>query len=253
MTDATRHRSVRARTVVAARRRRPLPVQRGHARAPVREARRAPDARRRRRRRRTSRCGRPNAERVSVIGDFNGWNDDAHAARAARQLRHLGGLRPGRRPGRRSTSTTSVAPRRLPRRQGRPVRASPRDAAQDRLGRLGPRLRVGRRRVDGRARAAATRSTAPMSIYEVHLGSWLRVPEEGNRSLTYRELAPPAGRATSSDSGFTHVELLPVMEHPFYGSWGYQTTGYFAPDDAATARRRTSCTWSTTCTRRASA
>jgi 1,4-alpha-glucan branching enzyme len=69
---------------------------------------------------------------------------------------------------------------------------------------------------------------APISIYEVHLGSWMRVPEEHNRPLTYREMAPRlaeyAGRL-----GFTHVELLPIMEHPFYGSWGYQTTGYFAP------------------------
>jgi len=69
---------------------------------------------------------------------------------------------------------------------------------------------------------------APMSIYEVHLGSWRRVPEEGNRSLTYLELAGALGDYVAS-MGFTHVELLPVMEHPFYGSWGYQTTGYFSP------------------------
>jgi len=68
----------------------------------------------------------------------------------------------------------------------------------------------------------------PMSIYEVHLGSWRRVPEEGNRSLTYREIAPLLADY-AIEMGFTHVELLPVMEHPFYGSWGYQTTGYFAP------------------------
>ena len=69
---------------------------------------------------------------------------------------------------------------------------------------------------------------APMSIYEVHLGSWRRVPEEGNRSLTYREAAPLLAEHCQR-LGFTHVELLPIMEHPFYGSWGYQTTGYFAP------------------------
>lgn len=69
---------------------------------------------------------------------------------------------------------------------------------------------------------------SPISIYEVHLGSWRRVPEEGHRWLTYRELAqylPHYAR----EMGFTHIELLPVMEHPFYGSWGYQTTHYFAP------------------------
>ena len=62
----------------------------------------------------------------------------------------------------------------------------------------------------------------------MHLGSWRRVPEEGNRSLTYREIAPQLAEYVQR-LGFTHVELLPVMEHPFYGSWGYQTTGYFAP------------------------
>jgi 1,4-alpha-glucan branching enzyme len=69
---------------------------------------------------------------------------------------------------------------------------------------------------------------APISIYEVHLGSWRRVPEEGNRSFTYRELAPKLAEYVKQ-MGFTHVQFLPVMEHPFYGSWGYQTTGYFAP------------------------
>src|ERR1700686_1918279 len=69
---------------------------------------------------------------------------------------------------------------------------------------------------------------APMSIYEVHLGSWMRVPEEDNRSLTYREVAPRLADYANK-LGFTHVELLPIMEHSFYGSWGYQTTGYFAP------------------------
>jgi 1,4-alpha-glucan branching enzyme len=79
-----------------------------------------------------------------------------------------------------------------------------------------------------RDRHAANALDAPMSIYEVHLGSWRRVPEEGNRSLTYREIAPQLA-AYASEMGYTHVELLPVMEHPFYGSWGYQTIGYFAP------------------------
>jgi 1,4-alpha-glucan branching enzyme len=69
---------------------------------------------------------------------------------------------------------------------------------------------------------------APISIYEVHLGSWMRVPEEGNRWLSYRELAPKLAEYVR-EMGFTHVELLPVTEHPFYGSWGYQSTGYFAP------------------------
>jgi 1,4-alpha-glucan branching enzyme len=69
---------------------------------------------------------------------------------------------------------------------------------------------------------------APISVYEVHLGSWRRMPEEGNRSLTYREVAPKLADYVKQ-VGFTHIEFLPIMEHPFYGSWGYQTTGYFAP------------------------
>jgi 1,4-alpha-glucan branching enzyme len=69
---------------------------------------------------------------------------------------------------------------------------------------------------------------APISIYELHLGSWRRIPEEGNRPLSYREMAAPLCEYARR-LGFTHVEFLPVMEHPFYGSWGYQTTGYFAP------------------------
>lgn len=77
-------------------------------------------------------------------------------------------------------------------------------------------------------RATRNGLNAPMSVYEVHLGSWRRVPEEGDRPLTYREMAPQLADYVN-DMGFTHVEILPVMEHPFYGSWGYQCTGYFAP------------------------
>jgi 1,4-alpha-glucan branching enzyme len=69
---------------------------------------------------------------------------------------------------------------------------------------------------------------SPMSIYEVHIGSWARVPEDGNRALTYREIAPRLAEHVKA-LGFTHVELMPVMEHPFYGSWGYQVSGYYAP------------------------
>jgi 1,4-alpha-glucan branching enzyme len=69
---------------------------------------------------------------------------------------------------------------------------------------------------------------APISIYEVHLGSWGRRLAEGRRFPTYEELAEPLAEHALAH-GFTHVELLPIMEHPFYGSWGYQSTGYFAP------------------------
>jgi 1,4-alpha-glucan branching enzyme len=69
---------------------------------------------------------------------------------------------------------------------------------------------------------------APISVYEVHLGSWMRVPEQHNRPLSYREIAPRLAEYVQ-EMNYTHVEFLPVMEHPFYGSWGYQITGYFAP------------------------
>lgn len=70
--------------------------------------------------------------------------------------------------------------------------------------------------------------SAPISIYEVHSGSWMRVPGEGSRSLTYREIAPKLADYVNK-LGFTHVEFMPLAEYPFYGSWGYQVTGYFAP------------------------
>jgi 1,4-alpha-glucan branching enzyme len=79
-----------------------------------------------------------------------------------------------------------------------------------------------------RTRASRQRHDTPMSIYEMHVGSWRRVIEEAHRSLTYRELAPRLADYLA-EMGFTHVEFLPVMEHPLYRSWGYQTTGYFAP------------------------
>ncbi|HEX8814554.1 MAG TPA: 1,4-alpha-glucan branching protein GlgB [Terriglobales bacterium] len=79
-----------------------------------------------------------------------------------------------------------------------------------------------------RRRRGKNSLTAPISIYEVHLGSWMRVFDDHNRSMTYREIAPKLAEYVNQ-MGFTHIELLPVMEHPFYGSWGYQTTGYFAP------------------------
>lgn len=78
------------------------------------------------------------------------------------------------------------------------------------------------------SRAKNNSLASPISIYEVHLGSWRRVPEEGNRWLTYRELAGQLADYVH-DAGFTHVEFLPVCEHPFDGSWGYETIGYFAP------------------------
>ena len=77
-------------------------------------------------------------------------------------------------------------------------------------------------------RGARNSVKAPVTVYEVHLGSWMRISEDHHRPFTYREIAPRLAEYVNH-MGFSHIELLPVMEHPFYGSWGYQTTGYFAP------------------------
>ncbi len=77
-------------------------------------------------------------------------------------------------------------------------------------------------------RSSRNNLAAPISIYEVHLGSWKRKNSSNTGYFNYREIAPLLAQYVS-ELGFTHIELLPVMEHPFYGSWGYQTTGYFAP------------------------
>ncbi len=85
-------------------------------------------------------------------------------------------------------------------------------------------------------RFQGARLDRPMSIYEVHLGSWRRHLEEGSGPLTYREIAAPLAQH-AKEMGFTHVEIMPVLEHPFYGSWGYGVTGFFA----ATSRYGTPC------------
>jgi 1,4-alpha-glucan branching enzyme len=79
-----------------------------------------------------------------------------------------------------------------------------------------------------KSRSANNSLNAPWSIYEMHLGSWKRAPEDNNRWLTYREVADDLPEYLA-ETGFTHIELLPIMEHPFGRSWGYQTLGYFAP------------------------
>jgi len=77
-------------------------------------------------------------------------------------------------------------------------------------------------------RSQLQRHDRPMSIYEVHLGSWMRSPDDPDKFLSYRDFAPLLA-AHVNKLGFTHIEFLPLTEHPFYGSWGYQTSGYFAP------------------------
>ncbi|MBI1736280.1 MAG: 1,4-alpha-glucan branching protein GlgB [Candidatus Rokubacteria bacterium] len=171
----------------------------------------------------------PNARAVSVVGDFNRWDGRRHPMR-----RHPGNgiweiFVPGAGEGVRYKFEIRS-------RSGEPLalKADPYafafEAETPRTAAIVTSLDTHRWRdaawTSGRARRDPLHG--PMSIYEVHLGSWRRVPEEGDRFLTYRELAERLG-AYVRDMGFTHVELMPVMEHPFYGSWGYQVIGYFAP------------------------
>jgi 1,4-alpha-glucan branching enzyme len=170
----------------------------------------------------------PNAERVSVIGDFNGWNKGSH--RMSPRWDESGiweTFIPGLGKGEvyKYYITSKINNYRVEKADpyARRAETPPKTASVV----WEPDYEWSDREwLDKRYRYNSLDS--PVSIYEVHIGSWRRVPEEGNRSLTYRELAPRLAEYVKS-AGFTHVEFLPVMEHPFYGSWGYQVTGYFAP------------------------
>ena len=169
----------------------------------------------------------PNAERVAVVGDFNDWDGGPHALFPRESSGVWEGFVPGAQAG-----------------QGYKYRIRSRlgGVEYDKADPVGRYFEVPSKTATrvwesnyqwrddqwmDRRRDFVARER-PVSVYEVHLGSWRRVPEEGNRSLTYREMAEQLP-AYCVASGFTHVQFLPVMEHPFYGSWGYQTTGYFAP------------------------
>ncbi|MGH8680691.1 MAG: 1,4-alpha-glucan branching protein GlgB [Burkholderiales bacterium] len=168
----------------------------------------------------------PNARRVSVIGEFNGWDRHAHALAPRADG---SGLWEGFVPG-------------VARGHGYKyhIVSNQNGFATDKadpfafLAQVPPETASRAWSLEYRwedaewmaARRAANALDAPISIYEVHLGSWRR--KDGNRFLSYREAARELAEY-ARDLGFTHVELLPITEHPFYGSWGYQTTGYFAP------------------------
>ncbi len=171
----------------------------------------------------------PNAERVSVVGDFNGWDGRVHA------MRLLGGsgvweiFVPGLGEGERykfeirSRLNGALLQKADP--YGFGFEQPPRSASVVR--RLDDYAWRDRDWLDRRA-AGGGWLRAPMAAYEVHLGSWARMPDEGDRFLTYRELADRLV-PYAKKQGYTHLELLPVMEHPFSGSWGYQVVGYYAP------------------------
>ncbi len=170
----------------------------------------------------------PNAQRVTVIGDFNNWDRTTHPLR---QRDDGSGIWEGFIPGVKKGDLYKYH-----------ILSRYRGHCQDKgdpfafLWEVPPRSAsiVWDTEYDWKdsewmeQRRHKNSLHSPISIYEVHLGSWRRVPEEGGRYLTYREIAPYLAEYVKK-MGFTHVEFLPLMEHPFYGSWGYQITGYFAP------------------------
>jgi 1,4-alpha-glucan branching enzyme len=173
----------------------------------------------------------PNAQTVSVIGDFNGWQHAAHPM----HLRHIDlgvwecfipGLQVGAlyKYAVYSRYNNYVAEKSDP--YGFAAELRPKTAS------IVADIHQHQRQDEAwmQERAQHQQLSSPISIYEVHLGSWRRVVEEsgGNRFMTYRELAHALAPYVK-ELGFTHVELLPITEYPYDGSWGYQVTGYFAP------------------------
>lgn len=165
----------------------------------------------------------PNATRVSVMGDWNGWSRDLHFLAAHGATGIWEGLIPEVGPGAHykyaiTTATGAVLEKADPLAFSAelPPATASRVWQSEHAWHDGEWLRT---------RHVTTRASSPISIYEVHLGSWRR---RDGQFLGYRELGAALAEHVTR-LGFTHVELMPVMEHPFYGSWGYQVTSYFAP------------------------
>ena len=169
----------------------------------------------------------PSAKSVSVMGSFNGWNTTSHPLEARDRSGIWEGFLPGVGKGAHyKYHIVSLI-------GGYTVDKADPFAFHSELPPARASVVWDLEYEWGDAEWMAARQERPahqsaISIYEVHLGSWRRVAEEGNRHLSYREVAPQLAEYVL-ENGFTHVELMPVMEHPYYGSWGYQITSYFAP------------------------
>jgi 1,4-alpha-glucan branching enzyme len=170
----------------------------------------------------------PNARQVSVVGDFNQWDGRRHPMRSLGASGLWETFVPGLPEG--QPYKFEIHPAQGP----HFLKADPYALFSEVPPQTASRTwHLGRHqwRDDAWMEARRERGTAldrPMSIYEVHAGSWRRKPDEDSRQLTWRELAAELVPYVKK-MGFTHVEFLPVMEHPFEPSWGYQVTGYFAP------------------------
>jgi 1,4-alpha-glucan branching enzyme len=169
----------------------------------------------------------PNAESVWVMGDFNGWSKDRHPLARIGDSGVWEAFVPG--VGRGTIYKYHLLSRLAGYRVDKADPFAVRQEVPPRTGSVVWDLEYRwRDHAWMESRALRQDAAEPMSIYEVHLGSWRRVPEENNRSLTYREAAGALAQY-ARQMHFTHVELLPIAEYPFAGSWGYQTTGFFAP------------------------
>jgi 1,4-alpha-glucan branching enzyme len=168
----------------------------------------------------------PNAERVHVIGDFNSWDRTSHPLRARGSSGIWEGFIPGL--GKGEVYKYFIESHH----NGYKVEKADPFAL---MSEVPPKTASVVWDLEYewqdqewmRTRASRNAHGAPISIYELHIGSWMRVPEEHNRPLTYREMADHLVEYVRQ-LGFTHVEFMPIMEHPFYGSWGYQKTGFYA-------------------------
>ena len=169
----------------------------------------------------------PNADSVSVIGDFNFWDKSANQLHPREQSGIWEGFVPGVRHGALYKYHVHSRVTRTGVDKADPfaafAEAPPRQASV--VWDLSYDWGDGQWMTE---RSRANGRSAPWSVYELHIGSWMRLPEDNNRWLTYRELAPKLADYAIG-LGFTHVELMPVMEHPLYQSWGYQVEGYFSP------------------------
>ena len=170
----------------------------------------------------------PNATRVSVVGDFNNWDGRRHVMRLRHQAYIWEIFIPGL-----TEDNVYMYELENGKRGVLPLKADPYGFAHEqppktmsRLCKMDKHVWTDASWLKNRGEKAA--KNAPISIYEVHLGSWRRCPEEDSRFLTYRELADQLVPYLT-DMGFTHLQVLPINEHPFYGSWGYQTLGLYAP------------------------
>ncbi len=169
----------------------------------------------------------PNAEHVSVVGDWNGWDDTADELAAVGVSGIWSGFIAGVEDGARYKYRvrSRVGGFRVQKADPFATRA---ETPPGTASMVWDTAYAWHDQAWQRGRASSDAAARPISIYEVHTGSWMRDLEQGGRSLTYRELAPRLVEHLRAH-GFTHAEFLPLTEHPFGGSWGYQTTGYFAP------------------------